>query len=492
MSDLNVCAVDLGNTSGRVTVARYDGNRLRLEEIHRFSNGAVPLHEHVKWDFIHLFRESLMGLAKASDIASLGIDSWATDFGLVDCDNDLVLVPHHQRDPRSDRMMCLFDTPEKQEKWYKETGIAFQSFNTSLQLISMVRDHRDVLNHASSLLMIPDLFIFYLTGVKVSEATQASTTQLVSLRTQTWDWDIIREIGLPPHLLQTIARPPICVGNVASNIRSSFAFSHDPEVVLVGSHDTASALHAAPMYSGNNVLISSGTWSLFGTILLEPLVNSESMRAKYNNERATNGNIRFLKNIMGMWIVEQMRRIWEIQDAIAISYDEMMSLAWQSRSFRSILPPNLYRFYSPRNMVDEIRAFVDETGQVPFRSRGEMIRAVLEGLAFAYRQSLDELSAITGRQFDAVHIIGGGARNKMLNQFTANVCKLPVIAGPAEATTIGNALSQLEYYGEILGEQQRVELVRASFAVEVFQPEETDRWEDHYQAYLSVASAHPF
>jgi len=263
---MNLCAVDLGNSSGRVVKAHYDGARVKLDEVHRFPNGAIPLGNHLKWDFVHVFKETVIGVLKAGEIASIGIDSWAIDFGLLDESGDLLLVPHHHRDPRSVRAMALFDTPAKQLSWYATTGIAFQPINTSLQLLSMVRDERAVLRCASSLLMIADLVVYYLTGEKASEGTNASTTQLISLSTGNWDSGIIEEIGVPRDFFQEIVHPGTGMGRIRPQLRNTFALSANPQVITVGSHDTASAIHAARLSGNDCAVISSGTWSLMGTV----------------------------------------------------------------------------------------------------------------------------------------------------------------------------------------------------------------------------------
>ena len=489
MNTFNTCAVDLGNTSGRVMKALFDGKKLELTEINRFPNNTIPIHKYVKVDFLHLLHETISGIVKSGDIASIGIDSWAIDFGLLDEDDDLVLTPHHHRDPRTLEILELFKEKAKQEKWYSSTGVTFQAINTSLQLYSMARDDRSVLKHAHSFLMIPDLLIFFLTGNKANEATNASNTQLISLDTQNWDWEIIKEIGVPARIFKEIVEPKTKMGNICSSLKEYYNYSSNPAVITVGSHDTASAVHATPFTDCNSVFISSGTWSLIGTILDEPLVSMEAMCRGYNNERATDGRIRFIKNTHGMWIVEEILRVWELQDGFKTSYQDIMDAVSGARPFKAVVDINLKRFYNPRNMVDEVISYINDTKQEELNGRGEILRAVFEGLAYSYREAFDDLCDITGRVYSCINIVGGGAKNVLINQFTANICNVPVIAGPAEATTIGNVLSQLEYHGKLGSEEERVELLYKSFNIRKFQPNQTDRWNENYNKYLNLKKA---
>lgn len=483
MAALDLCAVDLGNTSGRVIKAHYTGSKLDLNEVHRFSNGTILMHKYLKQDFIHMLRETVIGLTKAGKVASVGIDSWAVDFGLLDAEDEMILIPHHHRDGRSLKAMEQFDTVEKQWRWYQSNGISFQAINTAMQLYSMVMDRRAVLDHAESFLMIPDLLVFYLTGVKVNEATNASTTQLISLTTGSWDKNILDEIGITSGIFKDIVGPGISLGPIRSSLIDSFAFSNNPEILTVGSHDTASAVHATPLDNDNSVFISSGTWSLFGTIRETPIVSVEAMRLNYNNERATDGKIRFLKNSVGMWIIEEILRIWSLTDCKRSSYEEVIKAVKKAKPFLAFLDPNLPRFYNPHNMVDEITSFFIETGQNKVNSRGEIMRTVLEGMAFSYREALDDLEKLTNTKYEKINIVGGGSKNSVLNQFTSNVCGLPVIAGPVEATAIGNTLSQLEYHGEISNTNDRYDLIRTSFDIDDYTPYDYDMWNEEYRKY---------
>lgn len=483
MRTYNLCAVDIGNSSGRVMKAQFNGTRISFKEIHRFANDTIPMHRYLKLDFVHLLNQTIIGLAKAGNFSSLGIDTWAIDFGLLDRDDDLVLLPHHHRDKRTQYAINKFDTEKKQWAWYKETGIMFQPINTSMQLLSMTMEQRSVLDHARTFLMIPDLIHFYLTGQKIQESTNASTTQLISLKNKNWDLNIINEIGLPESIFQPIISPRNSLGKLLPSITRTYSFNHNPEVITVGSHDTASAIHAIPFSDENSLFISSGTWSLIGTILTEPLVTKKTMKMLYNNERATDGNIRFIKNCIGMWIIEELLRVWELEDKKRTSYEELLNSANKSKAFAGYLNPNLSRFYNPKNMEKEIKQFLHETGQKNLCKRSSIIRLVFEGLAFSYRKAFDDLKKITETKFSAIHIVGGGAKNTLLNQFTANACGIKVIAGPVEATAAGNVITQLEYFGKIRTRAERIEVINKSFEIKEYYPENTDIWEEQYFSY---------
>ena len=486
MNTFNTCAVDLGNSSGRVMKALFNGTKLKLTEVNRFSNDTIPMHKFLKVDFLHLFNEMTSGILKAGDVASIGIDSWAIDFGLLDIDDDLILTPHHHRDSRTLKILELLKEKEDHLKWYSSTGITFQAINTSLQLYSMVKDKRNVLEYAKTFLMIPDLMIFFLTGSKATEATNASNTQLISLESRNWDWEIINELGLPGNIFKQIVEPKTMMGYMSSRIKDYYNYSYNPSVITVGSHDTASAVHAIPFTDEDSVFISSGTWSLIGTILQKPLVSLAALRRGYNNERATDGRIRFIKNTHGMWIIEEILRVWELQDGYNISYKDISNAVSSAKPFKVFIDLNLPRFYNPQNMVDEVLSYIKDTNQKELHGRGEILRAVFEGLACSYKEAFDDLCEITEKKYTCINIVGGGSRNSLINQYTANICNVTVIAGPVEATTIGNVLSQLEYHGAIKSEQEKTELICNSFDIKIFQSENTERWNEFYLKYQKL------
>lgn len=343
MNTFNTCAVDLGNTSGRVMKALFDGKKIDLVEMNRFSNNTIPFSSFVKVDVMHLLHETITGILRSGDISSIGIDSWAIDFGLLGDDDDLILTPHHHRDPRTLKILEQFNDRAKQTPWYHSTGITFQAINTSLQLLSMARDHRSVLDHAHSFLMIPDLLVFFLTGIQANEATNASNTQLVSLKTQAWDWKIIHEIGVPERIFKNIVKPGTCLGTLRSTIKGYYNYTGDPSIIAVASHDTASAVHAAPCTDEHSVFISSGTWSLIGTVIEQPIISLEAMCRGYNNERAADGRIRFIKNTHGMWIVEELLRVWELHDGYKTSYQDIMEAVTHSKPHYAIVDINQNR-----------------------------------------------------------------------------------------------------------------------------------------------------
>ncbi|MBI9096096.1 MAG: rhamnulokinase [Sphaerochaeta sp.] len=490
MGELRCAAIDLGNTSGRVSCGAFDGKKIMLQEVARFPNPKVLIGSAVKCDVLFLFSEVLKGMKRLPDIASIAIDSWAVDFALVDVRGDICTLPHHHRDPRTRPYMQRFSSLEDQRPWYRSTGLSFQPINTSLQLLSMVENCPEALERAETLLLIADLMAYFLTGEITCDATNASTTQLLSLSDRCWDVRVIEEIGVPKKLFAPLVRPGDSLGTVTQALASRYDLNQRARVVSVGSHDTASALYAVPLVDLHHVaVVSSGTWSLFGAILENPIVSDAALLAKYNNELGVDGRTRFLKNIMGMWIIEELIRHWELEDGQRISYDELFGAARGSAAHAAVFVPDLDRFFAPVNMEDEIKHYLQDTAQSCVCDRAQLVRLVLEGLALSYRESLEQLQLITGVQYSKVCIVGGGSRVGLLNQFVADATGRDVIAGPAEATTLGNVLSQLEFHGEITTKSELVEVVCASAKIENFVARYSPEWEEAYGIYLQLKNA---
>lgn len=484
-----VLAFDYGASSGRAVLGSFDGERLQLEEIHRFSNDPVIVGNSMYWDILRLYHEMKQGILKGQhhtqgNIASIGIDTWGVDFGLLDKDDSLLGNPYHYRDSRTEGMIEEAVKRVGRERIYQDTGIAFQKFNTLYQLLSMVKSKSTFLDKAETLLFIPDLLAFFLTGNKSCEYTIASTSQMLLAGRGTWAYDLLNELGIPVEILPEIIDPGSFVGTLQKSVQEELGAGEIP-VVAVASHDTGSAVIATPLENSDDAYVSSGTWSLLGTECEKPVINETTLNLNYTNEGGINRNVRLLRNIMGLWVYQECRRAWK-KEGIQVSYDEMDAMAEAAKPFQAFIDVDDEAFYSPGNMPQKVVAYCEKTGQKAPSDMGSIIRLVMEGLALKYRSTVEGLEAITGRKVPVLHIVGGGCRNTMLSRFTANVLNRPVTAGPVEATAIGNILSQLIALKEVDDLQQARELVKRSFPTEEFLPGDSELWEEAYGRYKSV------
>jgi rhamnulokinase len=474
-------AVDLGAESGRVISGSLSNNRLHLTEIHRFQNSGVRLGEHLHWDILNLWREIKQGLALAeSPVRSIGVDTWGVDFGLLDAEDILIGNPYHYRDNRTDGMMeAVFEILPREEV-YRRTGIQFMQLNSVYQLVAMVRDNPSALSIAERLLNMPDLINFFLTGQKTNEYTISSTTQCYNPGSENWDFDMLSRLGIPTRIFGEIVEPGTVLGNLRTSIAEEIGYS--TSVISGAGHDTACAIAAVPASVDDYIYLSSGTWSLMGVLLCEPIISSESMAAEMTNEGGVGGKIRFLKNIVGLWLVQACRRQWarEGQD---LSYNDLTRMASEASSLTSLIAPGDKRFLAPKNMADEIQAFCQETGQPVPENKGAIVRTVLESLALEYRSVSVQIERLTGKDYPVIHIIGGGTQNKLLNQFAANASGKMVVAGPVEATAIGNILIQAVAMNELTSLEEATAILKRSFDVENYVPREKPVWDEAYDRY---------
>lgn len=484
LSRLTMIAVDLGAGSGRTMTGCYDGNRLELVETHRFPNEPVTVNGSLYWDILRLYHEMKQGIVKTAGMGyhpdSIGIDTWGVDYGLLDTNGDQLGNPYHYRDRRTDGMMeAAFEVCPKRQM-YERAGLQFMKFNTLYQLMAAKKQQPHLLDKAETLLFIPDLLRYFLTGIKSTEYTIASTSQLLDAHTGGWDRDMMDKMGIPSHIFTDITDACTRVGPVRENVLKELNISAI-EAIAVGGHDTASAVAAVPASGEDFAYISSGTWSLMGTESDIPLINDTTFSLSFSNEGGVNRNKRVLKNIMGLWIIQECRRFWT-REGQALSFEEMDRLAEESEPFQCFIDPNDDGFFAPGNMPLKVQTYCERTGQRVPKTRGEIIRCVIESLALKYRMVAGELERVRGRKLDTIHVVGGGCRNRLLNRLTADCSGKTVLAGPAEATSIGNILCQLIARGEVkdLGEARR--LVWESFPVEVYEPENTGAWDDaHHQ-----------
>ncbi|MGH9721074.1 MAG: rhamnulokinase [Bryobacteraceae bacterium] len=483
-------AFDFGAESGRAMLASIEGRGLSIEEIHRFPNTPVRVHNALYWDALRLFHEIQSGLAAAGrdrkvKLEGIGIDTWGVDFALLGADGALIENPRHYRDARTNGMMEAVFAKAPREEVFEATGIQFMQLNTLYQLYAMKAAASPALASASTLLMMPDLFSYWLTGVARSEITIASTTQFYDPRKKQWATDLLGRLGLPAGILPAIAQAGEAAGPLLAGVASEAGLG-PVTVWATGSHDTASAVAAAPAEGGEWCYISSGTWSLMGVELDEPVVNARSLEMNLTNEMGAAGKVRLLKNIAGLWLLQECRRAWA-NGGREYTYEGLARMAAEARPFCAVLDPDA--FLEPGNMPERIAAYCRSTSQQTPSAPGEFARAILESLALRYRQVLEMIEALLGRRIAVIHIVGGGSKNDVLNQFVADATGRRVAAGPPEATAIGNVLIQAIGAGELRGLDEARALVRSSFPVRWHEPGPRAGWDAAYQRFAARAPA---
>lgn len=471
MSKLNCIAVDFGASSGRLILGKYDGNRIDLEEIHRFPNEPIKInHNRYYWDFLRLFHELKVGLQKIAtcniDVLSMGIDTWGVDYGLVDKNGDLISNPFHYRDKRTDKIDKELAKKIGVERLYKTTGIQLMSINTICQLYADKKERPYVLDNAESLLFTPDLFNYFLTGIKYNEYTIASTSQLLNAQKRSWSQEIINELGVSKDIFVDIIPPCSIIGNLKKDIQEEVGLDLI-KIIAVGSHDTASAVAATPLDSRGSAYLSSGTWSLLGIESNSPIINKESMEGKFTNEGGLENKFRFLKNITGLWIIQQIKKELE-EENMGIGFAEISKLASDAKKSSFIINPNADEFFAPISMQDAIVNYCKKTGQGTPCGIGEIARAAYNGLAKVYKETIEQIEKVAGIDINAINMVGGGTQDRFLCQLTADVTGKKVIAGPIEASTLGNILAQLLALGEIKNLDEGRDIIRRSFETKVY------------------------
>ena len=478
-------AIDLGAESGRALTGRFNGERLTLSEVHRFANTPVQLPDGLYWDALALYRqtvESIRAGLSAGPIESVGIDGWAVDYGLLDQDGALLGNPSHYRDPRFGPMLAELDRRVGAADLYRRTGIQSLPINTTCQLLA--RSGRPALAAADRLLLIPDLLRHWLTGEATAELTNASTTQLLSAETGQWDQGLAIAVGIDPAILPPLVPPGTVAGPLTGPASSELVASIP--VVAVASHDTASAVAAIPATSAAFGYISSGTWSLVGIERREPTLNDAARAANLSNERGIDGTFRLLKNVMGLWLLQECRRSWR-RDGHDLSYSTLRDLARLSPAFGPVIDPDDPRLLAPGDMLHRIRELCRETGQTPPGTPGEITRCIVESLACAYWSAFRAIRDATGQPVNVIHVVGGGARNDLLCQLTADATGLPVLAGPVEATAIGNLLVQAMAAGRIASLGELREVVARSTPIKRYDPSGDD---ETRQGWLGMTASY--
>jgi rhamnulokinase len=475
-----ILAFDLGAESGRGILGQFDGAKLNLEVVHRFPNGGVQTLDSLHWDVLRLYSEMLTGLrncaAQHGPIDSLGVDTWGVDFALLGRGGTLLGNPRHYRDPHTEGILEAAFARMPRADLFRRTGIQFMRFNSLFQLLALQRDRSPLLDVAETLLFIPDLFHYFFTGIKANEYTDASTGQLLDPATRTWAHDVINAFGLPSRIFGTIIQPGTLLGPLRPAIAQETGSNACP-VVAPATHDTAAAVAAVPASGTAWAYISSGTWSLMGVEIPGPLVGEAVQSANFTNEGGVGGTIRLLKNVMGLWIVQECRRCWE-RAGTSLTYEELVRQAEAAPPFVSLVDPDDSSFLLPPNMPAALADFCRRTGQPAPNGVGPTIRCALESLALRYRWVLDRLEELTGKRLDTIHVVGGGSQNTLLCQLTADACNRPVVAGPVEATAIGNVLVQALGLGLIGSLAEGREIVRRSFEVRTFEPRNPAAWNE--------------
>ena len=489
--------VDLGASSGRVVAGLFDGQRLVLEEVHRFENGPVLAAGRMHWDLLALWSHVQQGLQAAAArygdrVASVGVDTWGVDFGLLGRGDELLGNPYHYRDRRTSGMMERAFSLVSREEIFAHTGLQFMELNTLYQLLAMTLAKSPLLDVAETLLMIPDLFHWLLTGEKANEFTDASTTQMVDPLSRTWAIPLLQRMGIPTHFLGPIVPPGTRLGPLRADVVEATGL-RGVQVVLPGTHDTASAVMAVPAAGVAGTApdwcyISSGTWSLMGVESPQPVINDKCRELNFTNEGGVGGTIRLLKNIAGLWLLQECRRIWK-QEGREYDWDDLVRQASAAAPLVSLVSPDDTRFVAPRNMPAALGEFCAETGQAVPGDAGAMVRCVLESLALRYRMALHWLQELTGAPVRTIHIVGGGTQNRLLCQMAADACKCRVVAGPVEATAIGNVMMQAVSAGDLGSIAEAREVIRHSFEVEEYTPQNPAEWDEAYARFQRLAGA---
>ena len=477
-------AVDLGAESGRVMIGSVSAQKLILQEIHRFGNGPIEEDGSLKWDFEKLMREIRAGIKKAAKAAvgqvwGIGVDSWGVDFGLLDGDGKLVENPYHYRDSQTNGMQeKAFELMPKREI-YENTGIQFMQLNSVYQLLAMRLSNSIALAKTKHLVFIADLVSYFLCGKIFAEYTLGSTSQFMDMRTGKWSKAVLDGLSLRGDILPRIVPPGTVVGQLGAKIGVELGCGPIP-VIAIGSHDTASAVAAVPASGTNWAYLSSGTWSLMGVEVPRAVISDKTFKYEFTNEGGVENTIRLLKNIMGLWLMQECKRQWQREGA-DLSYDELTDMAEEAEPFAGHVEVDNGKFLAPGDMPKRINDYLARTGQATTEDKGQMIRIILESLALRYRAVMEYIEDATGDAVDVVHIVGGGIRNELLCRFTANALGKKVIAGPIEATASGNILMQARATGQIKTLDEAREIVRRSFEMKEYQPEDTPAWEEQYK-----------
>lgn len=482
-----VLAFDFGASSGRAIIGIFDGETIRLEEVHRFENTPVQMCGTLYWDLPRLFHEVKQGLVKAAQSGgfdSLAVDTWGVDFGLIGKDGHLLELPVNYRDSRTAGMLDkAFELIDK-ERFYKITGNQFMEINTAFQLLSLKLQRPEMLKNADALLLMPDLFGYLLTGKKRAELSIASTTQMMNAVNRSWSETVLDALGIPKNILPEICMPATELGELSEEICRELDIP-SAKVISVCGHDTQCAAAAAPTEEKDFIFISCGTWSLFGTETDEPVINEKSSVLNITNETGCGGKTTFLKNIIGLWLIQESRRQFR-REGKEYSFADLEKLALECEPFKCFIDPDAPEFVPVGNIPERVREYCRRTNQSVPESVGEVMRCIYESLALKYRLTFDEIRECTGKEYRKIHLVGGGTKDGMLCRMTAAACNCDVAAGPIEATAYGNIAMQLIAVGAIPDIKTARQIIAKSDNVKLYSPENTEEWERAYKKYLDI------
>ncbi|MBC7980334.1 MAG: rhamnulokinase [Armatimonadetes bacterium] len=480
-------AVDLGASSGRVIAGIVSGGKLSLREIHRFDNPAIELPSGLYWNILGLYHEIIIGLKKSielygREIESIGIDTWACDFGFFDTSGELIGMPHQYRDPRSEGMAEKMHDIVPEAEIYRQTGIKTNFYNSSLHLLSLELKQSLALKEASALLFIPDILAYWLTGVKAVERTNASTSQLLDPQTGDWSFNLIEKLGFPRRIFGKIISPGTILGNLRPELEAIIGRSDIP-FVATACHDTAAAVAGIPLSEPETLWLSSGTWSIMGVEIETPITTREALEYGFCNELGVNNTVRFLKNIAGLWLIQECKREWD-REGKNHSFAELAAIAADAEPFFAFIDPDDPIFASPGNMPGKIRDFCQNTKQRIPSSIGQILGVATDSLALKYRLVFERIQTLTGKKFTRLHVGGGGIQNELLCQATANALAIEVLAGPVEATSCGNIITQMIATGDLPTLSAGRQLIKDSFVFKTYQPIDNASRNDAYERFL--------
>ena len=489
MAELKMLAIDLGASSGRGIIGSFDGNKLTLRENHRFSNDPVFVNGRFTWDILRIFFEIKNSITKTvidnEGISSMGIDTWGVDYALIDKNGRMMANPTHYRDTRTVNITDYVKQFVSPEEIYRVTGIQAADFNTINQLAAEKRDDPSMLERADKMLMTPDLLNYFLTGQMATEYTIASTGMLLDAKKREFAYELTDKLGINRSLFAPLVMPCNDLGGLLPQINEEVG-KNAIKVVNVASHDTASAVIAVPATNKDFIYISSGTWSLMGAEIDEPLINDATRIANFTNEGGAMGTIRFLKNIMGLWIIQESRRQWK-REGNEYSFAQMEAWAKEAKPFASLINPDYHTFNTPGNMPEKIREFCRITGQHVPETVGEVVRCIYESLALKYRFTVETLESLRNKKTSMINVVGGGTKDKFLSQMTADACGIPVCAGPEEATAMGNIVMQAIAAGEIADLSQAREVIANSTELKYYQPTaQREAWDAAFEKFCKL------
>jgi rhamnulokinase len=487
-STINFLAVDLGAASGRVMLGRWDGERFALQELHRFVNEPVQVLAQMHWDVLQLWSEIKAGLARyaaLSDtpLAGIGVDTWGVDFALLDRAGHLIGNPVTYRDSRTDGMIDRVFERVPRRQVFGQTGIQVMPINTLYQLMSMVGDPQ--LDSAETLLLMPDLFHYWLTGAKAVEYTNATTTQMLDCRARRWATELLAQLSIPSHFLPATVAPGTILGSVLPSLLSETGLRGAVPVIAPGSHDTASAVAAIPGLDAHSAYISSGTWSLVGVEVEQPILSDAALELNITNEGGVANTIRLLKNVAGLWLVQESQRQWQ-REGTTYSWEQLLTLAGQSEPFHSLIDPDAIEFLHAGDMPARIGAFCQRSGQPAPASVGALVRCCLESLALKYRWTIDALERVAGMRIQTIRVVGGGSQNRLLCQFTADACQRMVVTGPVEATALGNVMIQAIAAGQLPDIAAGRRAIAASISQQTFEPGPPEAWQAAFARFVQL------